>query len=813
MYSDLPEKKIDGYLQSMVTVEKSNDRLPVFFCVVAIVVLVFLISYMLQPPKPLPTDASNTLFSAKRAQAIYKKIFFPEKPHPTGSLAQQDVRLRLVQQLDSLGLLPKVRIGEACNGNRCGLVSNILAVIPGKNSGKKIVLTAHYDSVNASAGAADNAINVASLVEVAKALLHQGNLNGDIILLFTDAEEQGLLGASLFLENPLFDAVDYIINLEARGNQGLSFLIESGSNQALTALAAAKALSRPAGNSIAPFIYTHLPNASDMSIYLPKGKSGAHFAFFSNIYHYHTPLDSIDNIDLGSVQHQGNNVLELVKYIDSLDEKSLNQTLNKESLVYFDVLTRWIIHWDMKWTLPAMLLFGVAFIWLGIGVAQHYGGWRKQLSQIGLGFICVPVACILAFALTLSVEMLLKLITKSAVPWSAYPYVTLSLQVILAIFVVMLLVKKLIKSQRQSSLHFWLGIWGVYVVLGLISSMMLAVASYLFIVPLVVVVLCLALLKFNSSVKTNNIYWLQVLCWVPVCLLWLPLTFWIVDGIGIMSCAIITIPVVLLAMPLTVIISQIVGSRGIICSIALVISALFVTALYLPVNNKLHPGVLNHWVYQNESEHFSRHYYAFVPMDLFGSEVIPPKLLKNVEGPSPTPDFIPAPWYQVFVKKRDVINIKSPQLTPWNAFESIEKSEHTDYKGNSSMLNTFRVKSRRQSPYLYIKLDSPHHQLALMPSVVGGKISVKPLWQGNELYYVGLLPEGIVLNVKGPRHSSDKLTLTVVDLAPMRSSDKSAISALRNELDATPSGIGDLLAAGKQVRLSLKPESGLEIIH
>ncbi|MGI0115797.1 M28 family peptidase [Zooshikella sp. RANM57] len=811
MYSDLHEKHLSGYHQSIADIEKSNDRLPVFLCVVSILVLIFLVSYMLQPPKPLPIDASNTLFSANRAQAIYKKIFFPEKPHPTGSLAQQDVRKRLVQQLKSLGLSPKVNVGEACNGNRCGLVSNILAIIPGKNPEKKVVMTAHYDSVNASAGAADNAINVASLVEVAKVLLHQGNLKGDIILLFTDAEEQGLLGASLFVENPLFKAVDYIINLEARGNQGLSFLIESGTNQAVTALAVAKALSRPAGNAIAPFIYSHLPNASDMSVYLPKGKSGAHFAFFSNIYHYHTPLDAIDNVDLGSVQHQGNNVLELVKYIDSLDEKSLNQASNKESVVYFDVLTRWVVYWNAKWTLPVMLLLCLAFILLSVGIAQHNGGWRKQLGQMGLGFLSVPVGCILAFALTLSVEMLLKIITKTAVPWSAYPYVTLSLQALLAILVVIQLVKKFIKN--QSGLHFWLGVWSVYVVLGLITSLRLEVASYLFIVPLMVVVFCLALLKFNVLVQSKNIYWLQFLCWVPVCLLWLPLTFWIIDGIGIMSCAIITIPVVLLVMPLSVMMNQIISPRGIIYGISLVLSVLFLASLLLPVNNKHHPGVLNHWIYQGESEHFSRHFYAFVPMDLFGSEVIPPKVLNNVEGPHSAPEYIPAPWYQVFMKKRDAINIQSPLVTTWTAFEGIAKGENKGLARNSSMVNAFRVKSRRQSPYLYVKLDSPYHQLELIYNVAEDKLSSKPLWQGNELHYVGLLPEGIVLNVKGPQDSSEKLTLTVVDFAPIRSSEKNALSALRERLDSAPSGIGDLIATGKKVRLKLKPEGGLAIIY
>ena len=110
-----------------------------------------------------------------------------------------------------IGPLPQVggyfqsfsyHLGRQKNG------TNVIAYIKGNNadeilSPRYIVLSAHYDHIGASGdkvynGADDNASGVAALLELAKVL--KGKTKHDIILLFSDGEEDNLRGAKAFVD-------------------------------------------------------------------------------------------------------------------------------------------------------------------------------------------------------------------------------------------------------------------------------------------------------------------------------------------------------------------------------------------------------------------------------------------------------------------------------------------------------------------------------------------------------------------------------------------------------------------------------------
>src|SRR5207237_4744598 len=112
-----------------------------------------------------------------------------------------------------------------------GRVQNILARLPGTNPNRKAVLIlAHYDGVEAGPAAADDGAGAAALLETLRALRAQkGALTHDIIALFTDGEEAGLLGAAAFVrEHPWAKDVAVVLNFEARGTSGRSFMFETG---------------------------------------------------------------------------------------------------------------------------------------------------------------------------------------------------------------------------------------------------------------------------------------------------------------------------------------------------------------------------------------------------------------------------------------------------------------------------------------------------------------------------------------------------------------------------------------------------------
>jgi len=151
------------------------------------------------PPTPLPLSAPPDEFSAYRALEHLKQ--FARKPHPMGSAEHDRVRDYLIDQLRALGLSPEIQRATGVTGkfSAAGNVENIVARQNGTRPGTPaLMLAAHYDSVPAAPGNGDDGAGVAAILETLRALHTQPPLQNDLIVLFTDGEEDGLLGASAF---------------------------------------------------------------------------------------------------------------------------------------------------------------------------------------------------------------------------------------------------------------------------------------------------------------------------------------------------------------------------------------------------------------------------------------------------------------------------------------------------------------------------------------------------------------------------------------------------------------------------------------
>ena len=177
-------------------------------------------------------DAPSTEFSAARAGAVLARLLGPQLPHPAASAENAALHARLLAELARLDVPAHTLTGRSCIAGRggisCATVSDIVAdVIPG--DGKAILLMAHMDSVAAGPGASDDASGVATILETIRALKSGTSPAGHpVIALFSDGEEMGLLGADLFLTDDTRRAqVGVVVNAEARGNQGPSYLFQT----------------------------------------------------------------------------------------------------------------------------------------------------------------------------------------------------------------------------------------------------------------------------------------------------------------------------------------------------------------------------------------------------------------------------------------------------------------------------------------------------------------------------------------------------------------------------------------------------------
>ena len=327
----------------------------------ALVVGLSLASVLLAgPPEPRPADAPATAFSAERAMVHVREI--AQRPHPTGSAEHDRVRDYLVAAFERLGLPVERQAATVLRGTqrvRMARLENLMVRLAGSASTGAVLLASHYDCVPAGPGAADDGAGVAALLETARALKAGPALRNDVIVLLTDAEEFGMLGAQAFVdEHPWAKDVRVAVNFEARGSSGPSQMFETGPGNGAVVAEWASHVPAPAGSSLSYEVYKRLPNDTDFSEFKKLKVPGLNFAFIGQVDRYHTPGDSVAALDAGSVQHHGDAALALARRFGSLDLAGLRSG----DAVYFSLpLVGVAAHYSTRWAVPLALAGAVLF--------------------------------------------------------------------------------------------------------------------------------------------------------------------------------------------------------------------------------------------------------------------------------------------------------------------------------------------------------------------------------------------------------------------------------------------------------------------
>jgi Peptidase family M28 len=331
------------------------------FLLFVILILVSIGIYQTVPHKPSSLSSPESAFSSARAILHVRQI--GSKPHPTGSPENAEVRQYLINQLTALGLTPEIQSTFASNSRKkqSGYMHSVLVKIPGAKSGKALLLAAHYDSVPEGPGAADNAASVAAILETLRAIKTYPPLQNDLICLFTDSEEAGLLGAQAFVEQHHWaKEVGLALNFEYRGNSGAFMMFETSEGNGLVIAGLATAVPFVMATSLMYEVYKRLPNDTDFSVFKRAGISGMNFAAIEGHKHYHTALDRPEFLNESTLQHEGDIMLALVKHFGNqpLDD------LKAEDRQYFDFPGIGIIHYPMWWTIPLCGLLAILFVTL-----------------------------------------------------------------------------------------------------------------------------------------------------------------------------------------------------------------------------------------------------------------------------------------------------------------------------------------------------------------------------------------------------------------------------------------------------------------
>ncbi|MBT4619342.1 MAG: M20/M25/M40 family metallo-hydrolase, partial [Gammaproteobacteria bacterium] len=303
----------------------SKNVLVVGFAFISTIALFSLNHAAQQSPEPKLATVPANEFSAERAHNLLQTLLAENKPHPVGSPQNKIVKSRITAELDRLSIGWEEQGTWACayRYNGCAFVENIIAIIPGKSEDSFIALMAHYDSVPMAPGAGDDGAGVVAILESARALALEAPFEHSIMLLFTDAEEMGLIGAEgFFNQHPLAKKIKLVLDFEGSGTTGQSMVLRTTDANELLMNTLASQTASPFGVSFANEIFKRMPNDTDFSVVQRAGISGIDFAFAGERNHYHTPNDNTENLDLATIQHHGENMLPLARELAS--NKSLN---------------------------------------------------------------------------------------------------------------------------------------------------------------------------------------------------------------------------------------------------------------------------------------------------------------------------------------------------------------------------------------------------------------------------------------------------------------------------------------------------------
>jgi hypothetical protein len=426
-------------------------------------------------PAPLGLDAAPTAFSAARARENLRDLVGDGVPHPMGSAANVKVRDLIVKRLAALGFTTELQTGMSCNEfGACGSPTNIVATRGTITGTDAVVLAAHYDSVPAGPGASDDGVGVANLLEIARVLSVSSASRHPIVLLVTDGEEGGLLGASLFTrEHPLAKHIWAAVNMDTRGVSGPSLMFETGTANAWLMRLYGSSILQPITNSLCYVVYKSLPNNTDFTVFKAAAYQGFNLAFIGDVAFYHTPLDSFENSSPSTMQHQGDNALSGLLALANAPD--INPPAADS--MFFDVLARGVIVWPVGFALPATL---AALALLAAATVLLIR--RRQLSyrQAAFGLLSAVANVLLGGALAVGVLVLLRFLGRVP-PIQGYSWIAHPLAMHLGFSTLALLSTTAIAAwfaRRAGFWGFWFGAAMLVALLSLAAAVIIPAAGY-----------------------------------------------------------------------------------------------------------------------------------------------------------------------------------------------------------------------------------------------------------------------------------------------------------------------------------------------
>lgn len=350
-------------------------------------------------PDPVPANHPDTVFSSGRAMSQLVEI--ARAPRPVGSPEHDRVRGLVVDRLSALGLDVEIRDAEVTAVDSgivtLATVRNIVARKAGEDPTGVVTLTAHYDGVPVSYAAADDGLGIATILETLRASTAGPPLRNDLLVVITDADEIGGLGAAHFLSgDPWQGASSVVLSVDPVGVSGPARLVEHLEANGRTIERVTSALPSPV---ISSTIRALDIEDGDAGAFRERGMAVLALTSLGGRSAHHAAADRPINVSEATLQHHGAQLLALTRAFGN-DDLGAALAPSPEERVYLSLPVVGVVDYTLSratlGTVGLVVLFVLSIVLLRV----RGGDPRRALAGVLLGAVVVGLSAAAGLGLT-----------------------------------------------------------------------------------------------------------------------------------------------------------------------------------------------------------------------------------------------------------------------------------------------------------------------------------------------------------------------------------------------------------------------------
>ncbi|ORX35606.1 hypothetical protein BD324DRAFT_660481 [Kockovaella imperatae] len=271
-------------------------------------------------------------------------------------------------------------------------VRNVILEIRAKHptSGRRvekdgILLASHIDSTLPSKGAADDAMGVGVMLDIARVVIDRKRpFDNSLLFVWNGAEETLQDGSHLYAtQHETAKEIRTMINLEAAGSTGGALVFQATSKEMIDVFSK---FPYPRGSVIAADIFASGILLSDTDFgqferYL--NISGLDMAIIGHSYFYHTQKDLLVHIERGSAQHFSENVMTAVEYLTSPASPILHsEEWSPPSMVYLTMYDKIFQSWSMETATPVYIGFIASLATVMTLSSVNFRAWKPVVAAL-----------------------------------------------------------------------------------------------------------------------------------------------------------------------------------------------------------------------------------------------------------------------------------------------------------------------------------------------------------------------------------------------------------------------------------------------